>query len=100
MGFGTGMVGNSEPRVASVVRRAPGEQDVGYAVAGALGGLPVEEDEALAPGSVQVYLGEDYGGSGRASRTGAPLLRVDSAAPRQAPPAAAPITAGDVSCVD
>ena len=100
MGFGTGMVGNAEPRVASVVRRAPGEQDVGYAVAGALGGLPVEEDEALAPGSVQVYLGEDYGGPGRASRTGAPLLRVDSAAPRQAPPPAAPITAGDVSCVD
>ena len=100
MGFGTGMVGNAEPRVASVVRRAPGEQDVGYAVAGALGGLPVEEDEALAPGSAQVYLGEDYGGPGRASRTGAPLLRVDSAAPQQAPPAAAPITAGDVSCVD
>ena len=100
MGFGTGMVGNAEPRAASVVRRAPGEQDVGYAVAGALGGLPVEEDEALAPGSVQVYLGEDYGGPGRARPTGAPLLRVDSAAPRQAPPEAAPITAGDVSCVD
>ena len=99
-GFGTGMVGNAEPRVASVVRRAPGEQDVGYAVAGALGGLPVEEDETLPPGSAQVYLGEDYGGPGRAGRTGAPLLRVDSAAPRQAPPAAAPITAGDVSCVD
>jgi LCP family protein required for cell wall assembly len=100
MGFGTGMVGNAEPRAASVVRRAPGEQDVGYAVAGVLGGLPVEEDEALAPGSVQVYLGEDYGGPGRARPTGAPLLRVDSAAPRQAPPEAAPITAGDVSCVD
>ena len=98
-GFGTGMVGNAEPRGASVVRRAPGEQEVGYAVAGALGGLPVEEDETLTPGSAQVFLGMDYGGPGRAGRTSAPLLRAGSAALRQAPPPAAPITAGDVPCV-
>jgi len=99
-GFGTGTVGNAEPRVTSVVRHSPGDQGAGEAVAGVLGGLPVEEDEVLAPGSAQVFLGEDYGGPGRADRTDAPLLRVESAAPQQAPPAAAPISAGDVPCVD
>lgn len=99
-GFGAGAVGNADPRAASVVRYPEGEAETGETVAGALGGLPVEEDPTLAPGSVQVYLGEDYTGPGGQSLTGDPLLRLDGAAPQQAPPVPPPITAGDVPCVD
>ncbi|MDQ3887387.1 MAG: LCP family protein [Actinomycetota bacterium] len=99
-GFRSGAIGNTDPRATSVVRSAPSERNAGDAVAGALGGLPVEEDETVAPGSVQVYLGADYSGPDTVNLTSAPPLPVGVAAPRQAPPAAAPITAGDVPCVD
>jgi len=99
-GFAAGTVGNAEPLAASVVRHAAGEAATGEAIAGALGGLPVAEDAALAPGSVQVYLGEDYAGPGGQNLTGDPLLRLDAAMSQQAPPPPPPITAGDVPCVD
>ncbi len=104
-GFGPGAVGNAEALETSVVRHAPGEADRGDAVAEALGGLPLEEDVALAPGTVQVYLGDDYGGPGTQDTTGDPGLQVDGAgavspAPQQAPPPTQPpLTAGDVPCV-
>lgn len=104
-GFGPGAVGNAKARQTSVVRHASGEADRGDAVAEALGGLPIEEDAALAPGTVQVYLGDDYNGPGTQHLTGDPVLQFDGAsavspAPRQAPPPTPPpLTAGDVPCV-
>ncbi|AOS65468.1 LCP family protein [Actinoalloteichus hymeniacidonis] len=59
-GYLQGVTDNANPRVASVVRYATGEEANGQSVADALGGLIVEEDAALAPGTVDVILGEDY----------------------------------------
>ncbi|MGH3977656.1 MAG: LCP family protein, partial [Pseudonocardiaceae bacterium] len=106
-GFGAGMVGNADPRAGTVIRHASGEADRGGTVADALGGVPVEEDPDLAPGTVQVYLGEDYTGPGTQSLAGDPLLRLDGSAAAatplraaQPPPPASPIRAGEVPCVD
>lgn len=105
-GFGPGAVGNAEPTTTSVVRHAPGEADRGDAVAEALDGLPVEEDATLVPGTVAVYLGDDYSGPGTQDPTGEAEMEVDGAAavspvPQQAPPPPQPpLTAGDVPCVD
>lgn len=74
-GFAPGTVGNSAVRRTSVVRYPTGGQDAARAVAGALGGLPVEEDTQLATGTVQVYLGKDYPRRGKS--------RVAGALPRQ-----------------
>lgn len=103
-GFDPGGVGNAEPATTSVVRHASGESGRGSAVADALGGLPTEEDPSVPPGTVQVYLGDDYAGPGTQELAGGPLLRFDGAAaagpaPRQAPPPQPPLTAGDVPCV-
>ncbi|MFY9806997.1 MAG: LCP family protein, partial [Pseudonocardiaceae bacterium] len=57
-----GTVGNAPTRATSVVRYATGAQDTARAVADTLGGLAVEEDPQLVTGTVQVYLGKDYGG--------------------------------------
>ncbi|MPZ66722.1 MAG: LytR family transcriptional regulator [Pseudonocardiaceae bacterium] len=105
-GFGAGVVANAEPATTSVVRHAPGEADQGGAVAEALGDLPTEEDAGLVPGTVAVYLGDDYGGPGTQDLTGDPVVQLDGSAavapaPKQAPPPPQPpLTAGDVPCVD
>ncbi len=75
-GFRQGAVGNTPARATSVVRYPAGEQDAGAAVAGTLGGLPVEEGSNLPPGTVQVYLGQDYSGPVTPRIGGASFLRV------------------------
>ncbi|MGH4009183.1 MAG: LCP family protein [Pseudonocardiaceae bacterium] len=76
-GFTQGAVGNTPARATSVVRYPTGEQAAGQAVAGTLGGLPVEEGSSLATGTVQVYLGRDYPGPVKPRIAGASFLRVD-----------------------
>ena len=65
-GFTAGSVGNHEgERVANSMVRAPDVEDLGaQAVSAQLGNLTVVEDPALAPGTVQVVLSDDYTGPG------------------------------------
>lgn len=65
-GFIAGSVGNHEgERVANSMVRAPDVEDLGaQAVSAQLGNLTVVEDPALAPGTVQVVLSDDYTGPG------------------------------------
>ena len=102
-GYNPGGVGNAKPRAASVIRHATGEAAAGERVADELGGLPVEEDETLPPGTLQVYLGEDYAGPGPQGFAAGPRVQLNGArapAAAQLPPAPPPITASDVPCVD
>lgn len=98
-GFAPGAVGNAEGTETSVVRHAPGNEEAAEPVAAALGGLPLEEDETLAPGTARVYLGEDYEGPDGEVSAASPVA-AGSTVPQQAPPAPPTITAGDVPCVD
>jgi LCP family protein required for cell wall assembly len=84
-GFAQGTVGNSPARGTSVVRYPRDGESAGRMVADTLGGLSIEEDPNLSPGTVQVYLGKDYAGPGK-PRTGGASLR----------PAGAPHTSGAV----
>ncbi|WP_260195987.1 LCP family protein [Actinophytocola gossypii] len=60
-GFTQGVVGNADPRDATVVRHASGEEAYGNRVAEALDGpATVEPDANLAPGTVNVLLGSDF----------------------------------------
>jgi LCP family protein required for cell wall assembly len=72
-GFSQGTVGNSPARTSSVVRYPTGSEDAGRLVADTLGGLPIEQDADLSAGTVQVYLGKDYSGSGKPRIKGASL---------------------------
>ncbi|MGU3500212.1 LCP family protein [Mycobacterium sp. C31M] len=65
-GFTAGAVGNHEgERVANSQVRGPSVDDLGtQAVAKQLGNLMVVEDPAMAPGTVQVVLSDDYAGPG------------------------------------
>ncbi|HEY2723467.1 MAG TPA: LCP family protein [Pseudonocardiaceae bacterium] len=125
-GFVQGMVGNADTRRSSVVRYSGGDQQAADTIAGAVGGLPKEEDPNLPGGTVQVYLGEDYKGSGPQGVAGPPLLRLDgrpaagpaggvgnvaatspgAGSPHAAQPAPAPpppdatVAAGSVRCVN
>jgi LCP family protein required for cell wall assembly len=108
-GFVEGTVANADARKLSVVRYATGERDVAQTVADKLGGLPTEENPNLAPGRVQVYLGEDYSGPGTKGMGATRLVRLDgrpavstSGAVHSAqPPAPAPpVVAGDLPCID
>ena len=99
-GFGRGDAANASARKTSVVRYAGGELAAGEKVATALGGLPAEQDANLPAGHVRVFLGQDYGGPG-AQRMGAgPLVQLDGPAAQRQPTSDAPITGGDIRCVD
>jgi hypothetical protein len=77
-----------------VVRYPTGDEDAGRLVADALGGLPIEEDGDLSPGTVRVYLGKNYAGPGK-RRTGGALLHPRGTAPAsEAARTAAPISEG------
>ncbi|ASO22523.1 LCP family protein [Actinoalloteichus hoggarensis] len=75
-GYLEGTVDNANPRAASVVRHAAGEQANAQSVADALGGLVIEEDVNLPAGSVSVFLGEDYT-AGMSNIGPRPLTSVD-----------------------
>lgn len=65
-GFTAGSVGNHDGAgVANSQVRAPSVDDLGaQAVSKNLGNLPIIEDPAMAPGTVQVVLSDDYAGPG------------------------------------
>lgn len=101
-GIATGTVGNAPDRSTSVVRFAPADGDAGARkVAGALGGIGVEQSDGVAAGRVQVLIGTDFaaddGGSGAASAASA---GTSAAAGPSGAPTTPPITAGGVPCID
>ncbi len=65
-GFTPGDVGNNDDdQIGGSQVRAGGVDDLGaQAVSRELGGLPVVEDDSLAPGTVRVVLADDYAGPG------------------------------------
>ncbi|OLM33499.1 Cell envelope-associated transcriptional attenuator LytR-CpsA-Psr, subfamily A1 [Pseudonocardia sp. Ae717_Ps2] len=93
-GFTPGEVGNAPDRTTSVVRYSQADGDAAARrVADALGGIGVEQSDAVAQGRVQVLLGTDRANGGRTSAA--------AAAPAAAPaPSTPPITAGGVPCID
>lgn len=97
-GIPTGSVSNAPSRTTSVVRYSPADGDAAATkVAGALGGIGVEQSDSVAPGRVQVLIGTDFGGAdagGSGAGASAP------AAPAAAAPTTPPITAGGVPCID
>ncbi len=99
-GIGTGAVENAPSRSTSVVRYSPADGDAGARkVAGALGGIGVEQSDGVAPGRVQVLIGTDFD-SGRSGATAASASGSSGSAAPAAAPVAPPITAGGVPCID
>jgi LCP family protein required for cell wall assembly len=98
-GFTRGDTGNATPRSGSVVRYATGDEALADRVAQSLGGLPTEQDTELTAGRVRVLVGEDYGGPGAQGFAAGPLVHLDGARAQQ-PGGEAPITGGDIRCVD
>ncbi|ANY07570.1 LCP family protein [Pseudonocardia sp. HH130630-07] len=91
-GITSGAVSNAPDRTTTVVRYSQADGDAAARrVADALGGVGVEQSDAVGQGRVQVLIGTDFDPSDGA---GGP-----SAAPAPGP-AAPPITAGDVPCID
>lgn len=101
-GFQTGEIGNADYKDTTVVRHAAGEKDKGDAVAGALGGnVVVEEDPNLSSGTVTVLLGGDFDestGSADGGRlTSDPMLGLSGAVHQQPPTDAGPDANGCVN---
>ncbi|MET0189992.1 MAG: LCP family protein [Pseudonocardia sediminis] len=101
-GITTGAVENAPDRATSVVRYSRADGDAGARkVAGALGGIGVEQSDGVAPGRVQVLIGTDFpGAGGGAGATAASASGTSAAAAPAAAPVAPPITAGGVPCID
>jgi LCP family protein required for cell wall assembly len=96
-GIPTGSVSNAPSQPTSVVRYSPADGDAGAKkVAAALGGIGVEQSDAVAPGRVQVLIGSDYDGASGGSSGGAAA----PAASAPAAPVTPPISAGGVPCID
>lgn len=91
-GFRTGETGNAtNPSTDSTVLAAATDDAGAKAIAGQLGGLPVEEDKTLAPNTVRVILTDTYSGPGSIVDDG----QQDSQSTEATTPAPAPpITAG------
>lgn len=102
-GITPGTVGNAPDRTTSVVRYAQADGDAqARKVAGALGGIGVEQSEGVATGRVQVLIGTDFDGAGGGSGAGATAASTGTpggAAPA-AEPVTPPITADGVPCID
>ncbi|MBW0101692.1 LCP family protein [Pseudonocardia sp. KRD291] len=105
-GITPGTVGNAPDRVTSVVRYAGADGDAAARqVAGALGGIGVEQSDGVAPGRVQVLIGTDFddGGAGATAASSSGPSGSAGASAASAPaaaPVAPPITAGGVPCID
>jgi LCP family protein required for cell wall assembly len=91
LGFLRGTVDNAEPSATSVVLHS-GSAEGAEAVAEQLGGLPVDDDDGVPLGHVEVRLGGDFDPA---------VLGPAPAAPSPAPdPRTGPITAAGVPCID
>ncbi len=103
-GFGADTVETVSPEPRTIVVHAPDEEQVGELVSDALGGMPMEADEEVAPGTVAVFLGPGYDGPGNQNFAGEGAMRLDGSAPEQQPEtegsAENPITANGVPCVN
>jgi LCP family protein required for cell wall assembly len=109
LGFTPGPVGNNPAgtRAESAVMAADPDDAGAAAVASALGGLPVQTDDALSAGEVRVVVGTDYTGPGSAASAGTDPATATTApgvvatTPAAPPPAPDPIAAApDPRCVD
>ncbi len=91
LGFLRGTVDNAEPNATSVVLHS-GSDEGAEAIAEQLGGLPVDDDDSVPLGHVEVRLGGDFDPA---------VLGPAPAAPAPAPgPRTGPITAAGVPCID
>lgn len=105
-GFTTGSVGNyaAGARAESAVLATSPDDPVAVATAAALGGLPVQTDDTLGEGDVEVVVGTDYAGPGStdAGAVGAAgTAGTTGAASTPAPTPDAPIAAATgPRCVD
>nr|BFE54878.1 hypothetical protein GCM10017745_83050 [Saccharothrix mutabilis subsp. capreolus] len=102
--FVSGGAANADtPMAKSVVRYGQGGEAGAQAVADALGGLDIEQDDDIPVGRARVFVGSDYSGPGTQNLAGAPLVGLDGA--RRAQPGTStteepPITADGVRCVN
>ena len=87
-GFTTKVAGNADPRRTSVVRYPAALADRGTEIAKLLGGLTTEQSDSVTAGHVEVVLGQVYSGPG-ANGGGSGSQAGD-----------APITSGEVACVN
>ncbi|QGK68742.1 LytR family transcriptional regulator [Allosaccharopolyspora coralli] len=103
-GFGAGTVEAVDSVSRTVVAHAPEEASTGALVSNALGGVPVEVDEEVAPGTVAVFLAPGYDGPGNQNFAGEGPMRLDGSASGQEQEAVGspqnPITANGVPCVN
>jgi LCP family protein required for cell wall assembly len=105
-GFTPDTSANAAPARESSVHYAPGEDRAARQVSESLGGLPIRRSDAVRPGRVEVYLGEDYRGPASKNSTAARPIRWGGpgrSAPRPAQQPDGtdqPITAGVVACVN
>jgi LCP family protein required for cell wall assembly len=91
LGFLRGTVDNAEASATSVVLHS-GSDEGAEAIAEQLGGLPVDDDDSVPLGHVEVRLGGDFDPA---------VLGPAPAAPAPAPgPRTGPITAAGVPCID
>lgn len=93
-GLTPGTVGNAPERTTSVVRYSQADGDAAARrVAETLGGIGVEQSDAVAQGRVQVLIGTDFDEPG-----GSPSATGAAGGPPA--PSTPPITAGGVPCID
>lgn len=105
-GFTAGENGNTDPRWVTMIKTAPGQDEVGERISALLGGdIPVLAEPKLADDRIVVLIGADYADRTGDPLTGPPLLRLDgarSAGPPMRPSSAqqTPISADGVPCIN
>lgn len=90
-GHPRGAVGNTQLAVRSSVRYSGSDDSGARAVAGRLGDLPVEPDDSVPEGHVEIVLGSDFDRS---------VLAAPVSAPSPRPASGKDISAGAVPCID
>lgn len=106
-GYGKGQSSNGPPRPSSVVEYGAGDQATAQQIASTLGGIKTQQSPQAKPGSVNVYVGQDYKGPGKQSLAGPGPMRLDGmqqskpAPLQQEPPTGdqETITADGVPCI-
>ncbi|MFC5996785.1 LCP family protein [Pseudonocardia hispaniensis] len=99
-GYVPGVLGNAAPRTRSAVRATAADQQAAHRIAQLLGGLPVQREDSLATGRVEVLLGRDYVGPGTSDRPRIPAPPPGDDAPHAQPDPGRVITANGVPCVN